>query len=486
MRLKKIYVFVLKSYLGPLILTFFVALFILLLQFLWKWIDEFVGKGLEWHIIAELLFLASATFVPMALPLAILLASLMTFGNLGERYELVAMKAAGISLRKLMKPLIVLSIVISIGAFFFSNYILPITNLKFKSLLYDVRQQKLALNIREGLYYDGIEGYSIRVGEKDSDEKTIRDVMIYDHTNKMGNTNLTLADSGIMEITPDDRYLVLTLYSGQNYYEDLNRKNYNDRPFRHTIFKESTRNFDLSAFSMTRTNEDLFKRNYMMLNIKQLNVAKDSLSTQKERRINDFKKSFVGNYYYFRNKLDTIHENDTVISTDSISLMPDFLANFSQGEQRKIIENALNTARNTKTNIGYHDEYIKGREKLIKKHDMEWHRKFTLSFACIILFFIGAPLGAIIRKGGLGLPLVISVVLFVLYHIISTSGYKSAREGALTAFEGMWLASAVFLPIGIFLTYKATKDSSLMDTDAYKRILLRIKSIFKKNRIENT
>ncbi len=459
-----------KSYAGPLVLTFFIALFVLLMQFLWKWVDELVGKGLEWNIVGELLFYASATFVPLALPLAILLASLMTFGNLGERYELVAMKAAGISLRRIMLPLVILSVMIAIGAFFFSNIMLPIANLKFRSILYDVRQQKLALNIPEGIYYNGIDGYTLRVGFKEKDEKTLHDIMIYDHTDKMGNTSLTIADSGLMEITPDKRFMVLTLFNGINYFEDMDRKTISSRPFRNIKFSKSEHRFDLSAFSMVRTDEDLFRKNYQMLNIRQLEEATDSLKLQREGKTSEFAANFTSNYGHFRHKYDT--SGAIAPGTDSVYVWKGaFVDQFKPEDQIRIIDNALNNARNIKVNIGYQKDYIDEKNLNIIKHRIEWQRKFTLSFACIILFFVGAPLGAIIRKGGLGLPLVVSVILFVMYHILSTTGFKYAREGVLTPFEGMWLASAVFLPIGIFLTYKATSDSPLMDTDSWKKII---------------
>ncbi|HNS16902.1 MAG TPA: LptF/LptG family permease [Bacteroidales bacterium] len=479
--MKKVSKLVLRSYAGPLVLTFFIALFVLLMQFLWKWVDELVGKGLEWNIVGELLFYASATFVPLALPLAILLASLMTFGNLGERYELVAMKAAGISLRRIMMPLVVLSVAIAIGAFFFSNIMLPIANLKFRSILYDVRQQKLALNIPEGIYYNGIDGYTIRVGQKEKDEKTLHDIMIYDHSDRTGNTSLTMADSGLMEITPDKRYMVLTLFDGINYYEDMDRKTLSSRPFRRIKFTESKHRFDLSAFSMVRTDEELFRKNYQMLNIRQLEEATDSLKMQKNGKTSEFATNFLSNYSHFRYKYDT---------TGATAPVPDsvyhwegaFLDQFTPEQKLRIIENALNATRNIRVNIGYQKDYVDEKNLSIIKHRIEWQRKFTLSFACVILFFVGAPLGAIIRKGGLGLPLVVSVILFVMYHIISTTGFKYAREGVLTPFEGMWLASAVFLPIGIFLTYKATTDSPLMDTDSWKKLILKIISVVYRNK----
>jgi len=254
-----------------------VALFILLLQFLWKYIDDLVGKGLEWYIIAKLMFYASSTFVPLALPLAVLLSSLMTFGNMGEHYELVAMKAAGISLRKAMKPLIILSMIISIAAFLFSNYVLPVANLKFGSLLYDVRQQKLAFNINEGIYYHGLEGFVIRVGKKAKDNKTIYDVKIYNHSKNQGNLMVTTAESGTMQLSPNQKNLIFTLYNGYRYNEIINVSRYRiNRPFESLKFNKQVLNFDLAQFQLNRTNEDLFKSHYSMLNIRQLNNSIDS------------------------------------------------------------------------------------------------------------------------------------------------------------------------------------------------------------------
>jgi len=468
---KKIYVLIIKSFLGPFVLTFFIALFILLMQFLWKWVDELVGKGLEWNILTELLFYASATFVPLALPLAILLSSLMTFGNLGENNELVAMKAAGISLRKIMMPLIFLSLLTGVGAFLFSNYVLPVANLKFRSILFDVRQQKLAFNIKAGIYYNGIDGYVIRVGVKEKDEKTIRHVMIYDHIGRTGNSNLTIADSGRMETTPDQKYLLVTLYHGTNYDDMADRSNPYKMTMRRTAFEKEERRFDLSAFAMTRTNEDLFKRHYQMLNIQQLQKAIDSLHKETQQRSQSYSNLFIRNYTFFRPVDDTSYRTET----DTMkALNPDFLSNFPPQERIKIVESALNAARNLRIGIDSQNAYLESKNKLIVAHEIEWHRKFTLSFACIILFFIGAPLGAIIRKGGLGLPLVVSVFLFVMYHILSTTGFKYAQQGVMTAFTGMWLASAVFLPIGILLTFKATSDSPILDMDSWKKFFAKL------------
>ncbi|MEZ5083461.1 MAG: LptF/LptG family permease [Bacteroidales bacterium] len=469
--MKKIYWLVIKSYLGPLVMTFFISLFILLMQFLWKYIDDLVGKGLEWYIIAELLFYASSTFVPLALPLAILLSSLMTFGNLGENYELVAMKAAGISLRRIMMPLIIMSVLISGVAFYFSNNVLPLANLKFKSLLYDVREQKLALDIKPGVFYDGLEGFVIRVGEKEKDEKTIRDVMIYDHRDNQGNTNLTVADSGRMELSPDGRILIFVLYNGTNYTDKTDQRNYrNNRPFQRTNFRENYKRFDLMDFEMSRTNEDLFKSNYSMLNLVQLQEAEDSLVTQMKKRRSEIPTLLIRSFYHY-SKIDSAKavdfNNDTIYDND-------LLANLSNYEKIEVVDEALKRLRRSRENIQFYITEMEAKSELIFKHQAEWHRKFTLSFACFVLFFVGAPLGAIIRKGGLGLPVVASVLIFVLFHIISITGEKSVKSGVIDANIGMWIAPAVLLPLGIFLTIKATSDSPLMDADGWMKFFRKI------------
>jgi lipopolysaccharide export system permease protein len=470
--MRKIYALVLKTYMGPLLVTFFISLFILLMQFMWVYIDDLVGKGLEWYIIGQLLFWASFTFVPLALPLAILLSSLMTFGNLGEHYELVAMKSAGISLRSIMKPLIILSVFISVFAFYFSNNVLPVANLKFKSLLYDIRKKKLAVNIKEGIFYNDMEDYVIRVGKKGKDGKTIYRVMIYNHTDGKGNTDVTVADSGSMESTPDGRYLIFTLFNGYNYQEITGQKDSRrQNPFQRTFFKMETRKFDLSEFELNRTNEDLFKNNYQMLNIRQLDYFIDSIGSSLNSRRLNLAQSYPRNYQVYLN-MDTNYipgQDSCIIIDKSIQA-----GNYKGDTLSRIMSTALSSARNMKKTLDYNVQTFKTNDELLTKHKIVWHRKFTLSFACLVLFFIGAPLGAIIRKGGLGLPTVISILFFILYHIISMIGEKSALKGAMEVMTGMWLSSVVLLPLGFFLTLKATTDSPLMDMDVWNKALRQI------------
>lgn len=489
MPVKKIYWYVLKSYLGPLVLTFFIALFILLMQFLWKYIDDLVGKGLEAHIIAQLMFYASATFVPMALPLAILLSSLMTFGNLGEHYELVAVKASGVSVWKIMRPLVYLSLVISILAFVFSNNVLPVANLKFQSLLYDIRQQKLAFNIQEGVFYHGIENYVIRVGSKERDGRTIYDVKIYDHTDRLGNIKVTTATSGYMELSPDQRNIIFTLFDGYTYSDVVNTRNYREnRPFDRMKFKEQRLKFDLSEFDLTRTQEDLFKSHFTMLNVQQLNGFIDSLNIRFDERKSRYTDNFFKRYQYL-STLDTAYDAKLTAgyflrdTADSIQQPQAYLKwpvldNFIKSEKFNLLEMAINTAKNNRDNISFNKSDFSYQLENIRKHLIALHKKFTLSIACLILFFVGAPMGAIIRKGGLGLPVVMAVLFFVLYHIISITGEKAAKAGDLDTFLGMWISSMILFPLGLFLTFKATTDAPLLDSESWKKKLTGISSLF--------
>lgn len=469
-------------YLGPLMLTFAIAVFVLLMQFLWKYIDDMVGKGLGVGIILQLLFYASSTFIPMALPLAILLASLMTFGNFGENYELVAAKAAGISLRKVMMPLILLSLFISGIAFLFSNNVLPYANLKMWSLLHDVREQKPALNIKEGVFYKDIENYVIKVGKKNKDGKNIERVIIYDHTRPGGNNNVTFALTGTMETTSDKRFLILTLRDGFNYDEPHEtRSQINRKPLQTTSFKEQIMRFDLSGFSLSRTNEELFKENQQMMNIKQLQMYIDSFNVQLQNIQKDFGKQFTGNFYYL--SVDVMRDSTWKILPDSLNRSFDqYIKSNTMINEAQLIDGAAKSASRVSMIIDNHEENLDFSNKQLIRFRVEWYRKFTLSIACLILFFIGAPLGAIIRKGGLGLPLVVSIIVFIIYYVISIMGEKFVKDGIMMPAIGMWLSSAVLLPFGLWLTLKSTTDSPLMDADGWKKKLDGLKRIWRKKK----
>lgn len=471
--MNKLYKLTTVYYIGPFIATFFICLFVLLMQFLWKYVDDLVGKGLEWYIIGELLFYASASLIPLALPLAILLSSIMTFGNLAENYELMAFKSAGVPLIKVMEPLIVMVIVISIGAFFISNKIIPKANLKFGNLLWDVRKQKPALDIREGVFYNGIENYTIRIGHKDDNTGEVNDVLIYDHTNRRGNDIVIRADRGIMKTTQDEHWLLLQLENGVR-YEDLapNRKKKQNFPFTRMKFDKYVMRFDLSAFQLTRTSESLFKDHYTMLNIKKLDHYEDSTRKVYEGKQKKMR-SYLQPYYSFL-KDSAFFQNMPEVD----SVKESFLASFPKDNRKNIIQRAINTARATKGVFEVHAGDIDRLKQLITRYKIEWHRKFTLSFACLLLFFIGAPLGAVIRKGGLGMPAVVSVILFLIFHVLSITGEKMARKYVLEPYQGMWMAVVILFPLGILITLLANRDSIILTKEAYIHFFKNIFSFF--------
>lgn len=433
-----------------------------------------VGKGLEWTVIVELLVYVSASLVPMALPLSILLSSIMTMGNLGENYELVAFKSAGISLKRVLRPLAVVVFLLSILAFVFSNYLLPIANLKSKSLLYDVKEQKPTMDIQPGIFSNSLDDYSIRVRDKKiiDDVEHLYDVLIYDHTSGQGNRVVIVAQEGIMTMSEDKKTMNLKLIDGYSYDESEENKK-REFPHMRSKFGEQLIRFDLSQFALNRTDEDLFKSNYKMLNLRQLDNAIDTLSKLKTKHFESFKKGFKRSSLLYkddrkkREELKLIHRKANVDSL--IQALP-------YNKQKQVLITATNLSRNAKSRVSSVVEDIYNRTKYINYHKIYWHQKLTLSFACIVLFLIGAPLGAIIRKGGLGMPIVISVIFFLIFHILSITGEKMAKEGAMTVVQGMWMASMILLPVGLFFTYKATSDSSFFRLDSY---LSGIKKFFK-------
>lgn len=470
------------SFIGTFIFTFFVAVFILLMQFLWCYLDDLVGKGLGFDVLGKLMFYTSITFVPMALPLAILLSSLMCFGNLGEYYELVAMKASGISVWRIMRPLLFFSIIMSFTAFIFSNNVLPVATLKSKTLLRDVRKQKMSFDIPEGMFYKGIDKYTIRAGKKGADGNTLYDVLIYDHTEYKGNIKVTTADSATIALAPNQKEIVFTLYNGSNYIEVVDDKEYKSkRPFETMAFEKQFVSFDISDFSMTESDESSMKGHQSMLNINQLVVAIDSLESSSAERHSSFKNSFKNRLQHFSSKDVTNANNQSKgkkaeLDTITVFKWP-LLENFGQKEQESIVNMAITATKNQIDNIDLNIRDFERQETNIRKHQQVLHEKFSLSIACLLFFFIGAPLGAIIRKGGLGLPIVISVIFFVIYYIITITSQRIAIAGDIPIFIGVWLSSIIILPIGIFLTVKATTDSSILDGESWKKTF---NKIFKK------
>ncbi|MDE6321894.1 MAG: LptF/LptG family permease [Muribaculaceae bacterium] len=486
LRIKRLYTFVLQSFLPLFLMTFFICLFIVLMQFLWRYVDDLVGKGLELSVIGELFFYAALTMVPMALPLAVLLASLMTFGNLGERVELTAMKAAGVSLLKAMRPLIVLIILIAIGAFFFQNNVLPVAQTKMWTLLFSMRQKTPEAEIPEKVFYDQLPGLNIYVQHKDPESGMLYDVMIYDISRGFENSRILIADSGKMAVTEDQSHIYLQLHHGsqfENLRESTGQNNAADMPYRREQFDEKS---IIVAFdtSFSRMDESGMRNQYVGKNIKELQATIDSLNVKVDsagymqgRALVEM--PILGIDYYKRVMVEgeLVNEiNPPITLVEPLDL--DSLVNVAQGTMARTYYNqAISKAKRLQQTYEFDRLTMDDTRKNIRRHAIEMHKKFTLSFACIIFFFIGAPLGAIIRKGGLGMPLIISVFLFIVYYIIDNTGYKMAREGRIEVWEGMWLSSAVLLPLGIFFTYKAMRDSAVFNKDAYLNFFNRLLGI---------
>ncbi len=443
------------------------------MQFLWKYVDDMVGKGLEWYVILQLLFFASASFVPLALPLSVLLSSIMSFGKLAENYELMALKTAGISLVRVMVPMMTVVLLICGVAFYFANNVIPRANLKFKALLYDIRQQRPALDIKEGVFYGGIDNYVIRIGKKDKNSQKLEDLLIYDHTNSNGNNIVMTAKSGDMTVTKDKKWLIVNLYNGHRYEEiDSKRPDKPTFPASRLSYKSYKMVLDLSGFKFSRTKEDLFKDNYDMLNVAQLQFYIDSLKEglwQKQKEV----KTFTQPYFQFYR--DTSYYYKATVTAPALAEKKSFIQSFPKQEQKLLLGRAHSSASVVKELFRMQAESMTNYRKTIAAYGIEWHRKFTLSLACLTLFFIGAPLGAIIRKGGIGMPTVAAIVMFVVFYVVMIVGEKSAKEEALSVVVGMWLPIMALTPVGFFLTYKANRDTI---TKAFVLKMLKIFSLF--------
>jgi len=467
-------------------MTFFIVLFILLMQFLWKYVDDLVGKGLDFSVLAEMMFYASFALLPFAFPLSILLASIMAFGALGENYELVAIKASGVSLFRVMRPLMVIAVIVMLTAFYFANDILPKTNLRFSTLLYSVKKQRPELVLKPGVFTNDMDDYSIKVGRKNNKTNMLYDLLIYDHTNQKANESVTVADSGFLRITEDKRYMVLNLYNGVNYTEQKpqtardRRADKDNHAYQRNNFKEQVIRVRVKDFEFNRRDEGIFRNQYRMLNTKELRLMEDTLFTDYYKRLRDYMIQINVNptiskkMFNLTAREDSLKRNVVIPTADSIFNFDENFAKYDKWVKAEITSNALENARSVSQNVSMFQGQLYNRKKTLNKYKMERHRKFTLSFAVLIFFFIGAPLGAIIRKGGLGMPVVVSILLFILYYIVSMSGEKTAREDVWGMFNGMWFSSYIFLPVGIWLTYKAASDSSIMSAETYTKFFSRL------------
>lgn len=469
----------LQTFLPVFAMTFFICLFIVLMQFLFRYVDDMVGKGLDISVIAELFFYAALTMVPMALPLAILLASLMTFGNLGEKFELTAMKASGVSLLKTMRPLILLVAFIAVGAFFFQNNVMPIAQTKMWTLLYSMRQKSPEMEINEKVFSE-INGYNFYVDSKNKETGELYQLIIYDTSKGFENSSIILADSGRIDLTADKNHFVLSMHSGEQFENIRNQKRSTSsaqKPYRRESFDEKIIIIPFDA-NFNRMDESTMRKQYIGKNIAQLQESIDSLNHRIDSIGEVYAREIVGEMRFGLSRYESVNRGDsaerlvrrepvelqTVLDIDSIFTRDENLS------QSALLTQTLSNARQERQSYEFRSYTMGDDRKSVRRHSIEMHKKFTLSFACLIFFFIGAPLGAIIKKGGLGFPLLVSVILFIVYYIIDNTGYKMARDGRIEVYVGMWISSAVLLPLGIYLTYKAMKDSSVVNIDFLKRL----------------
>lgn len=467
--MKKIHLLLLKSFIRPFVVTFLIVMFVLLMLFLFKYIDDLIGKGFEWYVILELMLYASATNVQMALPLSVLLSSIMTYGSLGENYELVAIKSAGISLRRAMYPMVLVVGILSIAAFVFSDYMLPKANLKYYSLLYDARKQKTANFLPEGVFSNSFPGYTIRVTKKDADGQTLHGIMIYSKNQADNNTDVLLAKDGKAYRTPSGNFLVLKLKDGIRYSESSGNQNFNVRQrLTRYRFKETEQKIDISTLKFNRTDESEFKGAFQMMDLKQLRDTQKYTARQVDSEKNVNYKLIRPYIKYFSIPAKSL----TVKNYLPASGQP--LKGLQIIEQISAVSNAASEVRSVHDLVKNRSERNHDLFQNIQRAGLEFQKKFTLSAACIALFLIGAPLGAIIRKGGLGLPVVVSVIFFLIYYIISTIGEKYVKDGDVSPAIGSWVAIVIITPVGLFLSYKAATDSAIFDTELYKRFFNKI------------
>ncbi len=564
--MKKLDKLILSSFFGPFFLTFFITVFILLLQLMLKYFDDIIGKGLPVPVLAEFLFYFSVRITPDALPLAVLLSSLMTFGNLGEHFELSAIKSAGISLVRAIQPIFIFSVLLSIGAYYSNNYIVPAANLKALSLLYDIKQKKPSLDLKEGVFYDGIPNYSIKATKK-LDDVTLKDVIIYDHTAGQGNNRVIYADSSRMYTYMNEKYLVFELFNG-NLYEEFPNTGQKSNAYGPDQINQFTRNgytemkivFSLSSFDLKRTKEDLFAGDYRMKSIESLGLDIDSLSKGMDKVMFNIYKTAPAFYtFHLSDKLDLPEEyrpfqeaidaerKNKVDSMQNIRVpvRPDSLRNRTRPqikpvtknvekagmftfwqddtmqadmkEERKrkralkyiptdttwqavvaatqvpfskvttddrkksiILDNALRSARNVRSTVSSSTARLITMERESDKNAIEMYRKYAQAAACFTMFLIGAPLGAIIKKGGLGVPVIISIFFYILYYVLNILSIKWAREDLVPPLTAAWISNMVLFPVGLFFLRQARKDARLFDTDFYLVILDKVKVALKR------
>ena len=443
--------------------------FFFLMQMVWKYIGDLAGKGIEWYVLLELMMYWAASVVPFALPVSVLFASLLTFGNFGEHYELAAMKSSGISLFRGIRSLVVLNAFIAVGSFYFYNNVIPVANLKGQSLLINISKSKPAFHITPGIFYRGFEGYSIKIGEKSGEsEQLLSDIYIYDHKeNKKGNHKVLTAASGMMRTIDNDRFLEIELHQGAT-YEDVVKKDRKDRlkmPWVRSDFDTAFIRFPISGLS----EKDLYKnrrRDFMMLNISQLRKKADTLAERTAKSEAKFKKNLKSKYKFDYISADT--------KTNEAALRDNILKNLVSGMRLRASQNAIRKAKSNLDYIKTMKRELEWREEQRMRHWIEYYKKFALGVSVLIMFFIGAPLGSIIRKGGIGLPLVISTVAFLVFHILNTTFEKMGREMLMDVKLAIWLPSLILAPIAFWLTYSASTDTALLSGEGYNKLVSKL------------
>ncbi len=451
-----------------MVLSFFIVMFILMMNFVWRYIDELVGKGLSFDVIVELLFYATANMMPLGIPLATLFAAIMTMGNLGEHNELLAMKSAGMSLLNILRPLIGVVLVVAVGSFFVVNNLVPYSNKKMMAILYDIKQQKETMEFKDGIFFNGIENMNIRVGHQDPDTQLLTDILIYDTRDRSGNMTTTVADSGYIYMSEDKKFLMIKLYNGETFETTRNNKWNVENTIRHQIFAVQNGALEIDGFDFSRTDMNLFS-NHQTKTTSELQVDIDSLRIEADRGSARSYEPLLKKYLLTKDP-SGLGLFDTVKVDYSYKQKVDImkaLDTMTLKAKRDIVQNAKSTARMSRNSLNRNENTAKESLNKLYRSQVEWHRKVSLPISVIIFFLIGAPLGAIIRKGGLAMPVVVSVLFFVIYYVISIAGEKMAKEGTWDAAFGMWFSAIVLLPIALYLTRIATNDSNLFNVDWY-------------------
>ena len=468
--MKTIYKLILKSYIGPMVATFFIVIFILMMNFVWRYIDDLVGKGLDAAVIIELILYATVNMIQMGLPLAVLLATIMTMGNLGENYELLAMKSAGMSLLKIVRPLVIVVLFISVGSFFIINNLAPYSNRKMFSIIHDIQRQNQALEFQDGLFFNGIDNMSIRVERQNPETKLLTGVLIYDNRSAGGDMTTTVADSGYIRLSEDKRYLLVTLFNGATYEHTRSSQWYTKSTLRRHTFERQDGQIPMTGFDFERSDENLFTGSSQTLNIVELQSNIDSLEMVVNRTTTAAYNPLLRDQIFTKDP-DAISPPDTIFVDRSEKIyalnLLDSIPTLTTRQKQRVYSNARQTAVSARNSFSFDESTSKEALNQLYRNKNEWHRKLALPVSILIFFLVGAPLGAIIRKGGLGMPIVISVIFFVIYYIISMTGEKMAKEGTWSSMLGMWISSIVLFPLAVYLTRKATNDSALLDFDWY-------------------